>query len=428
MRTGKHYNDRLREAAAQDAGWLLTMLLKNLRLATLAADKADAQPEDRPADLRVRQGRIAEIGRGLRPRRWEKMLDLAGHLALPGLINGHDQLADNLLPHLGTPPYGNHYAFAAAVNQPDAAPTATLMRTAVKDRLWWGGYKNVIAGVTTVAHHDLFRRRNFHRGFPVKVVRRYGWAHSLGYCDDPVAAFRRAIDQPFIIRAAEGVDEVAGIEIDELDALGMLAPNTVLVHGIAVDRRQLACLADAAVSLVWCPASNLRLYGATAPIAALKGPVRLALGTDATLSGSPTLLHEARAAAATGLATAEEIFAMVTRDAATIFQLRDGRGTLTCGAPADVVILPDHGDAPAQALLATQPEDIVLVLLSGVPRRATPDLAAKLELGPPNARIGGTATWLHGDLAALRARIAAAAGDAALDGHPLWTLLEGEPA
>ena len=381
-----------------------------------------------PRDLRIAGRRLAEIGRGLAPKAGEQVLELDGYLALPGLINAHDHLSLNLLPRLGDPPYPNLYAFADANYQPEASPIREVMhQTRVRDRLWWGGYKNLIVGATTVAHHDPFTHRVFHRRFPVKVVRRYGWSHSLRFGPNPGSAYRRSRGKPFIIHAAEGIDEIAGGEIDQLDDLGALGPNTVLIHGIAIDARQRARLADAGCSVVWCPASNAWLYQATAPIRSLMQGLDVALGTDSTMSGAPTLLDEMRAASATGEADAGQILEMVTAAPARMFHLRDGRGGLVVGGPADLVLLPDRGAAPADNVLNARPRDPALVLIDGDPRRATPRLAATLGLGDPNAWVDTAPCWLYGDVAGLRRRLQRDAGETVLARNPLWSMLRASP-
>ena len=98
------------------------------------------------------------------------VVDLKGDRLLPGLINAHDHLQLNSFPPLN---YPAHYRNAtewicdfnarlrrnAAVAQAHAAP-----RT---QRLLAGGLKNLLSGVTTVAHHDpldpLWGRRAFRR-------------------------------------------------------------------------------------------------------------------------------------------------------------------------------------------------------------------------------------------------------------------------
>ena len=400
---------------------------------------------DVAGDLRLFRGRIVETGRGLAPRRRERVLELAGCRALPGLINGHDHLSLNLLPHLGDPPYASLYRFAEEIYRPERSPIREILRVPIRDRLLWGGYKNLIAGVTSVVHHDPLPRGFFVRdllaracggGFPVRVHRRFAWSHSLRYGDDPAAAHARSGRRPFIIHAAEGVDEECRGEVDRLYELGMLAANTVLVHGVALTPDQCRRLARSGAGLVWCPSSNLRLFGRTAPIERLAGSVPLALGTDSTLTGAPTLLDEARAAAATGLASGEEILEMVSVGAARVFGLTD-RGRIGVGAAADLVVMPDTGGAAATLLGAT-PADLVLVTVAGRPRLARPEVAETLELGTANAALAGSPpvrstahaepVWLDGDPGALKARIEETAGHRALAGNPLWGILEARAA
>ena len=55
----------------------------------------------------------------------------------------------------------------------------------------WGGLKNLLSGVTTVAHHNAFSGAVFTPDFPVRVVERYGWAHSLAFSPDVAGAVSR---------------------------------------------------------------------------------------------------------------------------------------------------------------------------------------------------------------------------------------------
>ena len=95
------------------------------------------------------------------------------------------------------------------------------------------------------------------------------------------AAYRSTpSDTPWIIHAAEGVDAEAAAEFDRLEALGCVGSNTLLVHGVALDEARRARLAAAGAGLIWCPSSNLRLFGATAAVADLVRCGRVALGSD----------------------------------------------------------------------------------------------------------------------------------------------------
>lgn len=373
-------------------------------------------------DIRISGGRIESIGKDLSPRSDEHLIECAGYLALPGLINAHDHLGLNLFPRRGNPPYANFYQWARDVYRPDEPVQQEITRLALRDRLLWGGFKNLIAGVTTVVHHDPFSREVFEGPFPVDVLRRYGWAHSHGFGTHIrwKSVWSRIRRRPFIIHAAEGTDDVAAREIDRLHAAGILASNTVLVHAIALESHHMDILAKTGSSVVWCPASNHFLYGATCPISSLRcRGIPVALGTDSTLSGSPTLLHEIRHAHRRGLATAEELLGMVTVDAARILRLSDGRGSLRSGGRADITIFPDRSSMPAEALLHHDPS---LVLVQGRVRLAQEDMADRLGIGPCRHVVGGRPTWLCGDLGNLRRRIAAGVRAETLDQNELWRM------
>lgn len=375
--------------------------------------------------IRVRGRRVAEIGR-LTPRRGEVVLDAAGHLALPGLINGHDHLSLDLCPPLGSPPYPDFYAWGRDIYHPSRSPLREILAVPLRDRLWWGAYRNLLGGATSVMHHDPYHRRVFGRSYPVRVLRRYGWAHSLGHGGDVARAFARSRGRPFVIHALEGVNDAAAGELDELERLGVLSGRTVLVHAIALRNGGVERLAASGAAVAWCPTSNRRLYGRTAPVAALRGRVRLCLGTDSTLSGAPTLLDEAREAARAEGIRPSDVLAMLTTGAAEVFGLRDGRGTLRPGASADLILVPAGEGPPAEALVRARPRDLSLVMLRGRPRLASRRFAQDLGLGPANARVSGRPRWIYGPVAAIHARIAAAAGTAAVAANPLWSILEPE--
>jgi cytosine/adenosine deaminase-related metal-dependent hydrolase len=303
------------------------------------------------------------------------VVDLRGDRLLPGLINAHDHLHLNSLPPLeSTGPWRHAREWVSQVNLRRRTDPAFESRVAVAldERLLIGGIKNLLSGVTTVAHHDPLYPFLVRERFPTCVLSNYGWSHSLYIDGDEQvrnAYLRTPSDWPWIIHAAEGVDEEAAGEFDRLEALGCLGSNTLIVHGIALGPAQRMRLGDAAAGLIWCPSSNLRLFGRTAEVSELVRRGRVALGTDSRFSGSRDLLCELRAARETGALEADTLESLVTRDAAALLRLAD-RGALRIGARADLLVLP-AGTALSNASRA----DIRLVVLGGRGLYADPDYA-----------------------------------------------------
>ncbi len=320
------------------------------------------------ADLLIERERIARID--MAPSDADgPTVDVAELLVFPGLINAHDHLELNDLPRLGDPGgYGNAYQWGLDITQRRRSPIIDrVLAIPLRDRLLAGAYKNLMAGVTTVCHHGEYHRL-FDRGFPVRVVKRYRWCHSLGFGDDVAGSYRRTPpDVPWIIHLAEGTDEVARAELGRLEAMGCLGPNTVIVHGVALSDADVEAMVRRRAGLIWCPASNLFLFGQTAPIPRLHGRVPIALGSDSRLSGSAHLLEELKVARAQGVVDDEALFHMVTRDAARLLRIDHETGTLEPGKRADLLVLEGAPRHPYEALVTAHPEAIHLVLVAGRP-------------------------------------------------------------
>jgi cytosine/adenosine deaminase-related metal-dependent hydrolase len=324
-------------------------------------------------DLSVHDGHIffespgTSYSRSPRP-----ILDLTGFLILPGLINAHDHLEFNLFPSLGHGAYPNAKSWAEDIYRPDASPVKEHLALSKRTRLAWGGLKNLLSGVTTVAHHNPFEPTVFDASFPVNVVERFGWAHSLDFSPDLVERFRTTPEEwPFILHAAEGVDEHARSEISRLDALGVLSERTVLVHAIGLDQPDLHLLRQRHSSLVWCPSSNVSTYGHTVAADVLRSGLRVALGTDSALTAHVDLIDEIAIAERTHELSWQELFEMVTRRSACVLRLTDGQGTIRDGGAADLVVVEYQSQSPAKALRQLRPE---MVIVRGKIRLVSPRL------------------------------------------------------
>jgi len=321
--------------------------------------------------------RAARIGASLAARAWR--IDLRDHLIFPGLINAHEHLHVNAVPPLpADAPFANSYAWIAAFQAHFAEPAvAAALRLPKALRLRHGALKNLLAGVTCVAHHDPWHPALDALDFPVALLRDYGWSYALGWPGYgppvPTSFAATPAGRPWMIHLAEGTDAIAQAELAQLDRLGCLAANSVLVHGVGLRERDIDRVIASGAAVVWCPTSNRRLLGRTLDPRRLCAAGRLALGSDSRLSGARDLLEEMRDIAARGELAPAQILALSTTAAARILRL-PGRGHLAPGARADLVIVEDRGGA-ARSLVELGRSDIRAVVRDGVPCIADPDFA-----------------------------------------------------
>jgi 5-methylthioadenosine/S-adenosylhomocysteine deaminase len=309
-----------------------------------------------PRDVRVSKGVVRAAG----AEAGDTEVDLEGRFVLPALVNAHDVLDLSTLPPLGRPPYASLYDWTRAAEE-DLAQLAPALAVPLVDRLFLGGLRNLLAGVAAVLHHHPDHRSLSQTSFPVRVQRRYGFAHSPGL----TAALRktyRTSDRriPWVVRAVEGDDPNLRAELDVLAAANVLRQNTVIVHGTALAPEDVPRLAAARASVVWCPESDARLYGRTAPLAALRGGgVSVGLGSDAPSAGARDALSNLAAARRLGLLDDVALLRLATRESAAVARLAPGG--FEDGTPADLLAVDSterflEGDRGAVALLLVRGE------------------------------------------------------------------------
>lgn len=318
--------------------------------------------------LRIKRGRIDGVD--VAPDKGDEVVDLDQSFVLPGLINAHDHLELNSQPRLK---WRDRYANASewiADFQPrfDSDPALAVTKPdTLDDRVWIGGLKNLLAGVTTVCHHNPMHRA-LRRRFPIRVVEHFGFSHSLHIDGESVAKSHHQTpnDWPWMIHAAEGVDDTARAELDTFDRLGCLTPNTVFIHGVAFCEHAADRVINAGAGLVWCPSSNQFLFESTADVRAFDDADRLALGSDSRLSGERDLLDEVKSAHATRQLSAEGVTRTVTTGAAQLLRL-PAAGRIIAGAPADVIVVKAIETCPFDTLVSASRSDVRLTMIDGKP-------------------------------------------------------------
>ncbi len=312
------------------------------------------------------------------------VLDMPNAEIRPGLINAHDHLHRNHYGRLGRPPYRNAPQWAADIQDRCRDHIAAGRQRPRREALEVGAWKNLFAGVTSVVHHDAWETA-FEQDFPLRVLKIRN--------ADSVSMSRDLNDLrgegPFCLHVAEGIDPVAADEVRRLEKLGLLNDRLIAVHGLGMDASGAAAFRASGAALVWCPSSNVFLFGRTAGEPLLREGVDVLLGSDSRLTGEGDLLDEIRCARSLGLLSDARLEDAVGATAAR--RLGAPEPSLAPGALADLVVL-------TKPLLEARAEDVALVLVGGVPRVARPDVAA--ILGPvasrgEEMRVGDITRWTN---------------------------------
>ncbi len=333
-------------------------------------------------------------------------LDLSGYLILPGLINAHDHLDFSIFPRLGRGPWSNWRAWGAIMHRTQRPCIENCLRVPHHVRLWWGGIRNLLCGVTTVSHHNPYAPEVFDGDFPVRVVREYGWAHSLADPHRVVELFRQAPAHcPFILHLAEGTDAASEREFDELEHLLPLDNRTVMVHCVGFTPSQWDRAARVGAGVLWCPSSNMYTLGRTLSREQVMTFPNIALGSDSPLSGIGDLLDEIRMAYDEFGIPAPLIYEFVTSRPARLLRLTSGEGMLQPGSKADLIVIRDAQLTPAQTLVQLKWRDIELVMKGGRIVLLSPALAGRvpgeLKTGLEQISIDGTVRLVRAPVADL---------------------------
>jgi cytosine/adenosine deaminase-related metal-dependent hydrolase len=242
--------------------------------------------------------------------------------------------------------------------------------------------------------------------FPVRVLREYRWLHSLALGGDLRAAHAATpTGSPFIVHACEGTDDLARNELWELDQLGLLDVNTVLVHGLAIDGEGADRIRDRGASLIVCPSSNSILFGKVPDMSLPHAIEKVALGNDSPLTATGDLLDEIRFALRHCDLSPQAAYRMVTTAPAAILHLRNSEGSIKKSGAADLIAVRDTGQNTIERLWNLSARDVEFVMIAGRVQLVSEALLERLPLtmtrGLEPLCIGGTIRWLRAPVRAL---------------------------
>ncbi|MEJ0023743.1 MAG: amidohydrolase family protein [Alphaproteobacteria bacterium] len=151
-----------------------------------------------------------------------------------------------------------------------------------------------------------------------------------------------------------------------------IVPNAALIHAVGLQKQDLKLVAARGASLIWSPRSNFSLYGKTLRLGdAEKLQINIALGADWLPSGSMNLNRELACASAYAAhlihpLSDEDLWRMVTINAARAAHVDDALGAIEPGKTADLILVSRRGSNSFRAVTASTPASVQMVMRGGV--------------------------------------------------------------
>src|SRR6266852_4536273 len=351
-------------------------------------------------DLSIRDGRIAAIGSNLAGRH-DRTIDARGGYVLPGLVQTHIHLCQTLFRgHADDLPLMDW--LRTRVWPMEAAHTPESLRTAARQATT----ELLCSGTTTVLTMETVHDTDV----VFEAVAESGLRATIGKCmmDLDAAAPRRlqedtraslaesaaiharwnggangrlhaAFAPRFAVscsrellegvaslsaerralvhtHASESRDEVAIVKkisggmsnVEYLASVHLATPHLCAAHGVWVDDREQALLAERDVKVMHCPGSNLKLGSGIAPVPEMRARgITVSLGADgAACNNRLDMFEEMRLAAVLqamrkqpGVLPARDVLWMAARAGAQTLGLEAEIGSIEVGKRADLIVV-----------------------------------------------------------------------------------------
>ena len=354
----------------------------------------------RDAEVLIQRGRIASVGKTLTLMPGTRLLDVSGHLILPGLIQGHMHLGQTFFRGLGEnrrllrwlqeriwpleAAHNDESAYWCALQ--GAAEALLGGTTTIQDIGIGPGARGLLqaisdSGLRAIAGQCLMDEGE---GLPAGLAQDTDEALSssealgsdfdgisgrLHYsvnprfilsCSDSLwSGVRDLADRrgwPIHTHALEQKDETEIVrelkngrdEIEYFDENGILDGDLRIAHGVWLSQDHYPRVRDRSFSVVHCPAANLKLGSGVADIIShRRAGIPVGLGCDGVACNNGfDAFEEIRLAAllqtlqhGPGAFTGREALSLATAEGAKALGLDDQVGTIEVGKRADLVVL-----------------------------------------------------------------------------------------
>ena len=311
----------------------------------------------------------------------------------PGLINSHDHISYQSSPLLRTAERYEHRHDWRIPNNGHTRIASGISNIATSIR--WAELRQVMAGTTSIVgatysstgNPGMLRNLDANPSgqlgtitgttginsdtFPLNDTGGLELTSGCGYPALPLIAPGTSAYLPHV---SEGIEPSARNEFVCLTQTnnGILSSRTALVHGIGLNARDIALVAQTSTSLIWSPRSNISLYGDTAAVPLYhRLGVNIALGTDWTISGSMNLLRELQCAdslnrnAFNNTLTDQELWRLVTANSADATASSASIGRIAVGKLGDLAIYKRRAGSFYRSVIDAQPQDVVMTMRAG---------------------------------------------------------------
>jgi 5-methylthioadenosine/S-adenosylhomocysteine deaminase len=370
------------------------MLLRGGTLLTMDAARSVVR-----SDLLVEEGRIVRIAPRLRAPRKATVLDCAGKLVIPGLVQSHTHLCQTIFRNQADglellewlsqriwPLEAAHDArslrFSAllgiaelllsgttcVLDMATVRDTESVLRAALDSGIRYTGGKCLMdapdspPGLREGTAEALAEAEQLGAKWDGKDSGRVRFALCPRFALSCTETLLRQVgdlstSRGWIVHthASESRDEVELVRrrtgagnVAYLDRVGLCGPRTVLAHCVHLSAGEEAILLRSGTSAVHCPGANLKLASGIAQVPRLLAAgVNVALGADgAACNNSLDAFHEMRLAATLHLPAsgalalpASEVLAMATIRGARALGLESEIGSLEVGKRADLAVV-----------------------------------------------------------------------------------------